>query len=130
MKNRNILPPPKVARYNPNNFETQLKDGNSYYAYQRNKAKFYDLPSTGLPNSKQYNFTRASNAFFGTSLLDNGPAYKGKDHSMRYDPYRDSTIGNVKSISPAPSNGRRDNADVSPYRQKKRNVSPGAFALF
>ena len=117
------IPPAKVARYNPNNFESQLVDGTSYYAYQKNKASFYDVPSNN-PNSKQYNFTRASNAFFGTTL-DSGPAYKGRDHSKRYDPYKDSTIGNVKTISPAP--GR----NPSPYQQKKiRNGSPGAFALF
>ena len=118
------IPPAKVARYNPNNFESQLVDGTSYYAYQKNKANFYDVPSNN-PNSKQYNFTRASNAFFGTTL-DSGPAYKGRDHSMRYDPYKDSTIGNVKTISPAP--GRNP---ASPYQQKKiRNGRPGAFALF
>lgn len=65
----------------------------------KNKATFFGEESTGLPKSNQINFNRAKSAFFG---VDSSPAYKGKDHGGRYDPYRDSNIGNVRHISPTP----------------------------
>ncbi len=47
-------------------------------------------------------------------LMDTAPAFKGRDHTHRYDPYRDANIGNLRFI------GQKQE---SPKRV-------GAFALF
>lgn len=99
------------ARYNPTNIES-LAIGSPLYAYKKNKD---ELITSEMMKPAYYSYMKSP----GNPLakLDGGPAFKGRDHASRYDPYRDANLGNARFVT---GEGR-----VSPVRRVG-----GAFSLF